>query len=357
MNKSIKRWQVAGAMIALMMLFAGVSAEAQCVPKVDNFLVLVDQSGSMYMDHKDAKAVKMLVAKQILTDMNASIPDLRLVGGLVLFAPFQSLVAPAAYNRSAFEAAIKTIKNRQDIYGRETPMAEGILSTEEEAVLSGYRGKTAVILLTDGKSNVGGDPVQAAKEAGIRHPNAVFYVISFAQPGARGRDWGPRGDAKEKAGAEINRQISTIGNGMFVEAMSLYKNPAAMKRFVNDVFCGIPAPVVEQKIVLRGIQFDVDKSDIKPEYQPLLDEAVSSLKSKPDVRVVINGHTDNTGAAQYNMALSERRAEAVLDYFTSKGVSASRLRAVGHGLEDPVASNKTQDGRALNRRVELQVQQ
>ena len=83
--------------------------------------------------------------------------------------------------------------------------------------------------------------------------------------------------------------------------------------------------------MLRGIQFDLDKSNIKPEYQPILDEAVSSLKSKPDVKVVINGHTDNSGTAQYNMGLSERRAKAVMDYFVSKGISASRLQAVGHG--------------------------
>jgi len=267
------------------------------------------------------------------------------------------------YNRAGLAAAIQTIKDQQAVFGRQTPMARGILSAEEAAVLSGMKGRTAVIMLSDGKSNVGGDPVQAAKEAAEQHPQAVFYVISFAQPGMKdsktikgtGIDQG-----QEKKGEAINRQIAQIGNGMFLEASSLYKNQAAMQKFVNEVFCAEAKPVaaaVEQRIVLRGIQFDFDKYNIKPEYQPILDEAVSTLKSKPDVKVVISGHTDNSGTAEYNMGLSERRAKAVLDYFTTKGISASRLQAVGRGLNDPVADNKTKEGRALNRRVELKVVQ
>ena len=304
----------------------------------------------------------MAVAKQILADMNALIPELGYKGALDLFAPFQELQAPVVYNRAALGAAIKSIKDQQAIYGRQTPMASGILSAEEAAVLSGLKGKTAVIMLSDGKSNVGGDPVQAAKETAEKHPNAVFYVISFAQPGARdtttikgtGID-----QEKEKRGEAINRAIAQIGGGMFVEASSLYRNKAAMQQFVNDVFCGVPKPAaaVEQKVVLRGIQFDVDKSNIKPEYQPILDEAVSTLKAKPDVKVVISGYTDNTGTAEYNMGLSERRAKAVMDYFAAKGISASRMQAVGRGLNDPIADNKTKEGRALNRRVELKVVQ
>ena len=347
--------------IALMIFIGAGNASAQCAPKVDNFILFVDQSGSMYMTYEKAKAVKMAVAKQILADMNALIPNLAYKGGLDLFAPFQELQAPVVYNRAELAAAIKAIKDKQAIFGRQTPMAQGMLSAEEAAVLAGLKGKTAVIMLSDGKSNVGGDPVQAAKEAAADHPNAVFYVISFAQAGVKdtrtikgtGID-----QEKEKRGEAINRAVAQIGGGMFVEASSLYKNKAAMQQFVNDVFCAAPKPVaVEQKVVLRGINFDVDKANIKPEYQPILDEAASNLKAKPDVKVVITGYTDNTGAADYNMGLSERRAKSVMEYFASKGIAASRMQAVGRGLNDPVADNNTKDGRALNRRVELKVVQ
>jgi OmpA-OmpF porin, OOP family len=362
MRKKAIHWQILGLALALA-VFLGSSAAgaATCEPKVDNFILFVDQSGSMYATYEKAKAVKMAVAKQILADMNALIPDLAYKGGLDLFAPFQELQAPMVYNRADLAAAIKAIKDKQAIFGRQTPMAQGILSAEEAAVLAGLKGKTAVIMLSDGKSNVGGDPVLAAKEEAAKHPNAVFYVISFAQAGVKetrtikgtGID-----QEKEKRGEAINRAIAQIGGGMYVEASSLYKNKAAMQQFVNDVFCAAPKPVtVEQKIVLRGIQFDLDKSNIKPEYQPILDEAASTLKAKPDVKVVITGYTDNTGAADYNMGLSERRAGAVMEYFAAKGISASRMQAVGRGLNDPVANNNTKDGRALNRRVELKVVQ
>jgi OmpA-OmpF porin, OOP family len=353
MARNTRTWQVAGMLLALVVLFGSVTAEAACAPKVDNFILFVDQSGSMYMNYEMANSVKMSVAKQILYDMNALIPELGYKSATVLFAPFEALQAPVVYNRTTLGAAIKMIKDQQAIFGRTTPMAKGILSTEEAAVLSGMQGKTAVIMLSDGKSNVGGDPVQAAKETAAKHPNAVFYVISFAQPDAKGKEWSKE---NERKGAEINRQISRIGNGLFLEASSLYKNQAAMQKFVNEVFCAVAAPI-EQKIVLRGIQFDLDKANIKSEYEPILDEAVSTLKSKPDVKVVISGHTDSSGTAQYNMGLSERRAKAVMDYFVSRGISASRLQAVGRGLTEPIADNKTAEGRALNRRVELKVLQ
>jgi OmpA-OmpF porin, OOP family len=363
MSKKTRPWQIAGIMLALAMLLGSVTAEAACAPKVDNFIIFVDQSGSMYMAYEKAGALKMAVAKQLLADMNALIPELGYKGALDLFAPFQELQAPVVYNRAALAAAIQTIKDQQAVFGRQTPMARGILSAEEAAVLSGMKGKTAVIMLSDGKSNVGGDPILAAKEAAEQHPQAVFYVISFAQPGMKdsktikgtGID-----QAQEKKGEAINRQIAQIGNGMFLEASSLYRNQRAMQKFVNDVFCAEAKPVaaaVEQRIVLRGIQFDLDKYNIKPEYQPILDEAVSTLKAKPDVKVVISGYTDNSGTAEYNMGLSKRRAKAIYDYFVAKGISASRLQSVGHGLEDPIASNATADGRALNRRVELKVVQ
>ena len=186
MRKKTIHWQILGLALVLTAFLGSSAAEAAtCAPKVDNFILLVDQSGSMYMTYENARAVKMAVAKQILADMNALIPELGYKGTLDLFAPFQELQAPAVYNRAALGAAIETIKDQQAIFGRQTPMASGILSAEEAAVLSGMKGKTAVIMLSDGKSNVGGDPVQAAKETAEKHPNAVFHVISFAQPGAR----------------------------------------------------------------------------------------------------------------------------------------------------------------------------
>jgi outer membrane protein OmpA-like peptidoglycan-associated protein len=79
----------------------------------------------------------------------------------------------------------------------------------------------------------------------------------------------------------------------------------------------------------------------------------SILMKNPEIEVEVQGHTDNTGIAKYNQWLSEKRAQRVKDYLVSKGVDPSRLAAKGYGLTQPVASNDTEDGRAQNRRVEL----
>jgi len=85
----------------------------------------------------------------------------------------------------------------------------------------------------------------------------------------------------------------------------------------------------------------------------MLDEAVSILKRNPEMKVEIDGHTDNMGPAAYNMNLSERRAKAIMKYFVDKGVEAERLTTKGFGFTKPAASNKTKEGRAKNRRVQL----
>ncbi len=123
-----------------------------------------------------------------------------------------------------------------------------------------------------------------------------------------------------------------------------------------------PAPTESKKIILRGINFDFDKSNIKREFVPVLDEAAQILKDNPSVKVTIEGHTDSIGTDAYNQKLSERRANAVKHYLVSKGVMADRLDAVGKGESQPIAPNTkpngkdNPEGRAMNRRAELKVQ-
>ncbi len=107
-------------------------------------------------------------------------------------------------------------------------------------------------------------------------------------------------------------------------------------------------------IALYGIYFDTDKAVIKPESRPTLEEIAKLLGTDPALKIILVGHTDNQGAYDYNMDLSKRRAQAVLERLTGEfGVAAGRLRAAGVGYLAPVASNAAESGRALNRRVEL----
>ena len=115
-----------------------------------------------------------------------------------------------------------------------------------------------------------------------------------------------------------------------------------------------PAPT-RRRIVLRGVGFEFDSAQLSALETAVLDVAVDELKANPQVRVRVVGHTDSKGTEIYNQALSKRRAQAVVAYLTRKGIAAQRLEAVGLGEENPVASNDTDDGRAQNRRVELDI--
>jgi len=113
----------------------------------------------------------------------------------------------------------------------------------------------------------------------------------------------------------------------------------------------IPTP--ERPIVLHGVKFEFDKSRLTVKADSLLDLVAISLKRRPDVKVEVVGHCDWVGTEAYNQRLSIRRAEAVRDYLISKGVQAENLTFTGFGETKPMADNKTAEGRALNRRVEL----
>lgn len=103
-----------------------------------------------------------------------------------------------------------------------------------------------------------------------------------------------------------------------------------------------------------GIYFDFDKADIKPESEPAIKEIAKLLQENKGLKLYVVGHTDNVGTLDYNMKLSKARADAVVKELVTKyKISADRLKAYGVGSLAPVASNKTEEGRARNRRVEL----
>ncbi|MDN5216535.1 OmpA family protein [Fulvivirgaceae bacterium BMA12] len=104
---------------------------------------------------------------------------------------------------------------------------------------------------------------------------------------------------------------------------------------------------------LNNIFFDFDKSVLKKESFPELDRMLQLMNENPDMTFEVAGHTDWIGSDEYNFGLSQRRADAVLNYFLKNGINASRLSAVGYGESRPIATNATDEGRAKNRRVEL----
>lgn len=113
--------------------------------------------------------------------------------------------------------------------------------------------------------------------------------------------------------------------------------------------------VTADKIVIKEkIQFDFDKTTIKPESNGLLDEITQVIKDNPRItKISIEGHTDGDGSDKYNIKLSDGRAKSVMEYLTTHGVEAGRLTAKGYGESKPLASNDTPEGKEANRRVEF----
>jgi OmpA-OmpF porin, OOP family len=106
-------------------------------------------------------------------------------------------------------------------------------------------------------------------------------------------------------------------------------------------------------VAVYGIHFDTGEATILPDSESTLNEIVKLLEQSPDLKLRVEGHTDNVGAAAANQALAEKRAQAVVAWLVAHGISSPRLTAKGFGQTQPVADNSTEDGRAKNRRVEL----
>lgn len=140
-----------------------------------------------------------------------------------------------------------------------------------------------------------------------------------------------------------------------VRAMVNIAEIAGLKEGLITVDAETMAQNLEQTghVALYGVHFDTDRTQIRPESEPTLQEMVKLLKQNPGLRVFIVGHTDSVGTVDYNLDLSQRRADAVVAELVSRGIQPERLAAQGVGSFAPLATNRIEEGRAQNRRVEL----
>lgn len=129
------------------------------------------------------------------------------------------------------------------------------------------------------------------------------------------------------------------------------------KEVVKEVVVEKPIKTaLPEKWVLIGVNFESNSAKLSGESYPILYDVAKTLLMNPNMKVEIQGYTDNVGSESYNKTLGQRRAEAVKGFLIAKGVNANRLTAVSFGESIPVADNKTADGRAMNRRIEFRVQ-
>jgi OOP family OmpA-OmpF porin len=117
-----------------------------------------------------------------------------------------------------------------------------------------------------------------------------------------------------------------------------------------------PAPAPKPVYDFRNIQFEFNSAVLKTEAYPILDKAASEMKMDPSVKFSLSGYASVEGTAEHNMILSQDRASSVKTYLINTGVSADNLTATGYGTSNPIADNNTEEGKVLNRRVEIHKQ-
>jgi len=358
--------------------------------KTDNFLVILDASYSMGEKYKGHK--KFDLAKGVVARMNQTLPDVDLNSGLRSFGHGSCIskeitVLLYGMTKHTTEGLEKGLEAAV-CPGGTSPLAASINAAGDE--LSSVRGKIAVIIVSDGK-DMDNKPVEAAENLKQQFGNrlCIYPVLvgddsdgkmlmdKIAQVGkcgfAENADsiLSPDNMAAYVAKIFLSPDVDSDGDGVPDAMDQCPGTPAGVK--VDESGCpldsdgdGVPdymdkcpntpagATVNEQGCWVPGrVLFDFSKWAIKPHAYPELNAVVKLLEENPDLKVEIQGHTDNVGSAAFNQKLSEKRANAVMEYLVNKGIQAERLSAKGYGFSMPAVSNDTPEGRAKNRRVRL----
>jgi outer membrane protein OmpA-like peptidoglycan-associated protein len=191
----------------------------------------------------------------------------------------------------------------------------------------GWNGHVTTSAQGPFKTTVG--PASFDIAGGVVHLDAVTQIAASAKPG-------------------LSTVVITAdgANGKRAQATLTLTGLAPLRK---------AAILPHQTIRLYGIHFDYDSAHIQPRSEPVIADVAALMRANPSWRFEISGHTDSDGGAAYNLALSQRRAQAVVDDLVTRyGIARSRMVAKGYGLTRPVASNATDAGKALNRRVELE---
>jgi outer membrane protein OmpA-like peptidoglycan-associated protein len=130
-----------------------------------------------------------------------------------------------------------------------------------------------------------------------------------------------------------------------------------VNRFVSDYKMGYFAPEIREKerlaFVFQPIYFDYDRAEIKPEYEPYLKKIIRIVNGHTDLRIKVTGNTDADGSNDYNIELSKKRAQVLIDYFSKHGLSTDKIVIDFKGEDNPVDSNSTPEGKQKNRRVDI----
>jgi len=369
--------------------------------KADSLYFILDASFSMDADGK------LEAARGVIDHFNQTMPPLNIMVALRSFGHSESvsskisdlLVEPRPYSRNLLPDGLAKVTEAGGFSHLEQALKDAATDLENTT------NRIAVIIVSDG-TDMGDAPLAAAKALGEAHAGRLCFYTVLAGSDDGGRKLlaqiaqvtacGKAVTADNLAtGAAMNAFVKEVlisgkadsdGDGVTDDLDRCPNTPSGAAvdmsgcpldsdkdgvpdykdrcpgtpRGVRVDAKGCPPPkqtlgkvTAAGTYVFKDIQFESSKANLKPSSYATLNSIAEALKAQPDMKVEIQGHTDSRGKRDYNVGLSQRRAETVKAYLVTKGVDSERMVPRGYGPDRPIATNSTAQGRATNRRVEF----
>jgi OOP family OmpA-OmpF porin len=301
--------------------------------KADNLVFVLDASASMSQGYNGYE--KFDIGRRVLSRFNKTMPDLAIKVALRSFGhsltySHESTVPVYGlndYSRLDVAEALASIVPA----GGPSPMEKSFRAVAED--LKAAQGKIAMVVVSDGQ-DMDNAILEAAMDLNRQYGDRLCVYTVLV------------GD--DEAGRALLSKISNVtGCGQTINADDV-NTGTTMADFVSTVLLD-----KAESWIFKDVKFESDKAVLMASSYPTLDVMVKILKDNPGISVEIQGHTDSTASAVYNVDLSQRRARTVMKYLQGKGIAPSRMTARGYGEGRPIDTNATEEGKANNRRVEL----
>ncbi|MEA3546098.1 MAG: OmpA family protein [Thermodesulfobacteriota bacterium] len=317
-----------------------MSVEKVFEKTVDNVIVLFDSSSSMTKNYGETTMTRLEAEREILNQANMTLPDLDWNIGFYSFtpkagsntAPFKTISPMTPYSKDSVAKAIEALPAKAS-----GPTLLQNALVELDSILAGLKGKTAILVFTDGtysKKENFATPLKQAKKLEQKYDICIYAVSSAT---------GEKEEKLLKAMSELN-ECSLV-----IPFFNLLNNPGYTTGALYRVIQKIVTVDIE-----NGIFFEFNKFDLQPQYRERVLVLAKFIDSHPKVRVTLAGYTDGVGSEGYNMELSRKRAESVATLLLeNSNIDPNRITLQWYGKADPMVTNTTAEGRALNRRVSV----
>jgi OOP family OmpA-OmpF porin len=345
------------------------------VQKTDNLAVLLDKSASMdqwYAKPPNVELANHLThAKSATKNMAATIPDMKLNAGLKTFWSDQTA---QVYGMKAFEKNeyIKVIDGVGFPNGK-TPTDQALLAAGND--LKGAAGRSAIVIFSDFDEkdvNTKATLDAAGKLKADFGENLCIYTVQvgnvpggkvFAQKivqNAACGDYASADDLANPAAMAAFVQKVLLEDAAALKAKKAAEEAAARaKKEAEDAAAAAAAAAAMKaakgRDILGPVHFDFDKSVLRPQEREILKKHVAWLTKEKDATVLVEGHCDEVGTTEYNLALGERRAAEVKKYLVNSGIAAARISTISFGEERPADPGHSEEAHAKNRRAEFVV--